>query len=105
MDEQRLSHPVHSGHLNQRRMQREHAVQLRSRCIVADQPSAQAGKGRIAGRSEDIEAIGRPALDDEDEPALGRHSGESKARCHEHGTGAERDGREELAARDHRITS
>src|SRR6476661_2880128 len=84
-------------------MQCEEGAELRALCEVLGEVAAQARIGRIAGWSDDVQPVGGAALDDEDEPAVGRgfgerHAGEAERREANGGAsgGNERPAREHL---------
>jgi hypothetical protein len=86
MDEQGLPCSVRLRRFGKRRMKREEAVEFRPVCEILCKVPAQAGKGRIAGRSDDVQAVGGAPLDDEDEASLNIGSCERhlwKRKCRE----------------------
>src|SRR5204862_204454 len=94
MQEQRLFRTVEAVDVPHRRMEREHRVQLRRRGEVFGELAALADIGRIADRRDRVQAVGRTALDDEDEAPVGRRAGKGHAGAEgggEDGRGAEGD--------------
>src|SRR5204863_2571714 len=80
MNEQSLLVGEHLGSLGQRRVQGEEGPEPGPGGEVLCEVAAQSRVGRVARRSDDIEAVGRAALDDEDEAARRISAGEGHAR-------------------------
>ena len=80
VDEQRLLRGIELRDVLEAGVQCEHAVELRRLGKVLRQHAALRGEGGIADRSDGGEAVGRAALDDEDEAPVGRRLRKGEAR-------------------------